>query len=803
MKRCLLSIALAYIAWAPAPIAHGQDRVPPTASTSLDISASTGDFQAVTPQSSPAEIASAIQGRLDYLHEKNLGGRVYIPPGRWRIDKPIFMNGDNKAIAGSGPDSILEAADGYRAMPMLNIGARSSYDGRPMQQCNRVPLMDPAARLLDTSVQGQRFGLRTYAEYPSDRFPETSHQALFAPKENPWKKGTLYKAGDVATISAPGTLRYIEAICTQEHTACDLDQPFKGANWKSQWVVKLPFHVQFFADPFSAGAYNPETHRASDWKRMDAFTLDFAYALNASAKLNEEPRMLCGTVMGGESGPPANHVWMLMLHPDGRLTFEMTLADGKGKSFEIAKESGMPGLYRLALQIDFKTGAIDGWLARPGSNAMARTLEDAAALPVGARFNEMEYGFFVIAGGDDGSPSGSNGRWHPPIDITVCGLHMSADCRYARAPGLAPLDGSPAADAFRYFANDKGTMAFLPLTDRPADKDLKTAGALVTVQHGPASGDAGQRGFGYFKAPAGIYGISHPTVCNLTIKPGPVWGAGIVTWHTLDARLSDLDIHGGFYAIGDLFYGAQYTFDIRRCSLSGSEAGFNGSSCIVYMRDVTIDPVGRNAILVSGSNMMLEHVRFGDPQLHRSQYYFRHISSVLYGGMNLLTDVRAEAPAGSIYPSEAAFSQKTIWIYHTTLVLRDCIAANMGPAAAFVDLQFSGGPGNGRILVEKCAYRGAPIAAWIKSDSPWWSGSFSASAPDHSVSKALDLRLHPSPEWKAGATYTHGSLVNLEGAAWLAAADHIATEDNKPGASSSSSTWTRAIPRIAFDRAAE
>src|SRR5205823_5002499 len=107
---------------------------------------------------------------------------------------------------------------------------------------------------------------------------------------------------------------------------------------------------------------------------------------------------------------------------------------------------------------------------------------------------------------------------------------------------------------------------------------------------------------------------------------------------------------GGFYAIGDLFYGAQYTFDIRDCLLSGSEAAINGSSNIIYLKHATIDPVGRFGILLSGSNLMADDVHFGDPQIHHSQYYFRHINTVDYGGMNLLTNIRAEAPATSRYP---------------------------------------------------------------------------------------------------------------------------------------------------------
>jgi hypothetical protein len=785
-------------------LVHGDDenRLDPGSKTTLDISQATRQLDAVTPESSPSQIAAAIQTRLDFLHSHRLPGRVVLPLGHWRIDRPIFMNGDNKELVGAGKDqTILEAADGFHGMPLLNAGARTSFDERPLQTCNRVWLTDPNQRVLDESVRGERYGLRTYAEFPAGKSPSTSHLALTARNAKNWTLGTAYKTNDVALVPAPASARPVEAVCLQDHTASAGDQPFRGKDWKSRWVTKIPFHVQFFADPLTAGAYDPATHRASNWIGMDQFTLDFAFTLNAEPKVFDGPRMLCGEVMS-DTSRPTGYVWMLMSHPDGQLTFQMVLADGTTSSIILAKNCHTAGTYRLALQLDFRSRTVQAWIRRPGEADLQRTCNDTTAIPVNGKFQELEYGFFMITGGDSGNVAGSNGTLSPPIDITVCGLHMSAALRYDSAVNLVDLaTRKPVDDNFRYFTNDGGTLAFLPLTDHPDEIALPTTGLLVTVQHGPAASDAGQKGYGYFKVPAQVYGIGRPRISDLTLRVGPTWGVGIVNWHTLDAQLTELDIRGGFYAIGDLFYGAQYTFNVRNCRLSGSEAAFNGSSNIVYMKDVTIDPVGRYGILVSGSNMTLDGVRFGDPQIHRSQYYFRHLSSVLYGGMNLLSDVQADAPAGSQYPSRAAFSQQNIWIFRTSVVLRDCSVSNLGSEATFLDLPYGVGPCSARLLMENCRYHGNPIASWVRSDSPWWSGQFVGYDRQAPVRKLLEYRPAPGPEWKPGTKYGAHSLVTYRHEGWLSTQEHLADKANSPGAELGRQFWEPAIPRIFFQPA--
>lgn len=790
-----------------APAGHGVEKLPRDTLTTLDVTQPFEELPPVRSDSSAAEIASGIQARFDALQARQLPGRVYLHAGRWEISRPIFMNGDGKELVGAGVGkTVLAAAAGCGGLPMVNLSARTHFTERPLQSCNRVRLTDPAARVLDVSVPGERYGLRTYAEYPSTQFPAESHLATFVQDAAPWKKGTHYRVNDVISLAPPAVNHPLQAVCTREHDAADVNSPERGAEWKDDWVVKVPFHVQCFADPLTAGAFDPALQRASNWAGMQRFTLDFAFTQNAEPKVYKNGRMLCGVVMG-ETSRPQGKVWMLMARENGDLTFDVTLNDGSTRSIKLAKGCTAAGTYRLAMQVDFAAQRVQAWVRRPGEADLARTCDDQRqALPQGARFRPVEFGFFTITGADSGSPAAANGSLTPPTDITVCGLHMSADLRYADNERLARrADHHATDDLFRYFTEDDGTTAFLPLTDHPADHDLPTTGMLVTVQHGRASGGEGQHGFAYLKVPASIYGVARQRVSDMTIEPGTVWGAGIVTWHALDPLLCNLDIRGGYYAIGDLFYGAQYTFDVRDCRLSGSEAAFNGASNIVYMHGVTIDPIGRCGVLVSGSNMTLDDVTFGDPRPLHSEYDFRHIDSVGYGGMNLLTHIHAVAPPGSAFPSHAAFSQQNIGRDRTSFVLRDSAVANLGPDAAVVEFPWSQGPCSARMLLERCTYTGRPIAAWVRTDSPWWSGRAMGcgAAADAPVRRLMDWRPPPSaPAWKAGTAYKTGALATDANAVWRCLQDHTADAARPPskdGPAPEAKRWAPAIPHIVFE----
>ncbi len=410
-----------------------------------------------------------------------------------------------------------------------------------------------------------------------------------------------------------------------------------------------------------------------------------------------------------------------------------------------------------------------------------------------------EYSYFTVPYGDEG-PCNVNRRY-PPLDITLCGLHTSAGLRYADADDLLGRDGKqPIDDALRYFTNDAQTMAFLPLEDDPPVEGSHTQAMLVTVQHGAAAGDAKQKGYGYFRSPAAICGVGHPRVSDMTIRPGPTWGVGIVNWNTLSATYRNLDLRGGYWAIGDLYLGAQYPFDVRDCLLSGSDAAWCGMSNILYFQNVTIRPVGRCGILLSGSNCMLEGMTFADPQTFRSEYYFRHMGTVQYGGMNLLVDITAEAPPGSRcqYPSIAAFSQESIAGTRTSFTLRRCHVSNLSRDAVLLDLPAYPRNAPMILLVEDVVCRGGPAAAMVRTASPWWNGEVRG-YDARAFAKLLDYR--PQFEARAltlGTSYRKGDVVIVVGEVYLCLRDHTLREDLRPGTDTGKACWQLAVPRIVF-----
>jgi len=773
-------------------------QAPEVRSNIYDITQPLGKLPGVTPQSSPEEITWAIQRRLDLLYTGKRTGRVFLPAGEWKITRPLFMQQDYAELVGAGKGkTILRPAAGYLGMPLVNTSVHSYEPERPFQACNREPL----AGVLDASVTGTRYGVRSYTEYPPAQFPQVSHLAVKAPAQVPaWKEGTAYNVNDVVLLQLPNAGRGVDAVCTQAHTAAKANQPLTGTDWKGYWVLRLPYNMQFFADPLAAGPYDATLNRAANWAGVERFTLDFAFVHNTEAAnyADGRPLLVAGSVYYYQ---PQGRSWAIDLTPDGRLTLHLTLGDGTPRSLLLAANCKAAGLYRLAVQVDFSRRLAQAWVRKPGEAEFTRTLNDTAALPAGARFHANEYGYLQICSGESGCPTSGNYRNEPPTDITVAGLHLANTLRYADAPTLQARAGKATNDQFRYFTNDDGTIAFLPLTDHPqSDEEVRLYGRLISVQHGEAAGDAAQQGYGYLHTPCEISGIGRQRVTDMTIVPGPVWGVGIVNWNTLDPKYWNLDIRGGYYAIGDLFLGAQYTIDVRDCELSGSEAAYNGMSNIVYFHNVTINPVGRCGILLSGSNCVIDGVQFGDPQTRHSEYYFRHIFTTIYGGMNALAHITAPAPAGCKYPSKAAFSMTPIWNWNTSMILDDCAVANMGPDAAFLELPTS--PSRGHFITNctACRYTGTPIAAFIRAESPWWNGQVTGLDPKIPAKKLLDYQPCAFPTWKAGATYQPGQTVQVNTQLYECTTMNKADEKNAPATADGGKNWRLVVPRIVFGK---
>jgi len=711
--------------------------------TTLDVTqAFNGYAIAAQGEANAAATTQAIQQRLDYVSNAG-GGRVYLPAGTWYINKPLVLDMHSVELVGAGKGvTYLQAASGFTAMQMVADGMSRYFPYQPLQSGNWVSLDG----VLDSTAPTGLHGIRTYTE-----LPQGGDHLLVLNSGHNWSSGTAYAVNDTVQVAiGAATVIY---VCTTAHTADATNQPSYGANWQSYWVAKVPSDVYFSMDPFSAGAYDATKGRASNWSGMSAYTLDLSF-YNNHANTNLP-------IAGTEWGESVQSIIWTMDNYMGnlRMIYTLTCADGSSISPQIQSSVNCDavGLYRVIAQFDFANAVLRIWVKAPGSQnftCIANHRNDSY-FPAGAHFQTSAKTSFVFAGYPNGDPYGNGPFLNPPIDRTLCGLHMSNAVRYTDADTCTVLgSGSTPSDNFCYFTNDANTMAYLPLTDNGAD--LQNSGYLVTQIHGAAAGDSGKIGYGYLCPGAAMSGRTNHRISDMTIVPGPIWGAGVCKWQGLDTKLWNLDIHGGFYAIGDLWYGCTYTADLQNCVLSGTQAGYYGDYSAVRMQNVTIDKCGRYGIYLCGSNADLENVTFLDPVSRQTEYYLAHDGQT-YGGQLYFTNLVGTAASGSQYPSLGAI--KFTHIYPTLIRMHGAQFANMGPGAAIFDCCKNGTLG-GRpyksLDMAGVSYSGSTIDAFIRNSDPELTGDVYdciSGTPVNNWYKAS------TPLWSAATTYNSGDVV--------------------------------------------
>ncbi len=706
----------------------------------LDITQPCQDYAIAAPGAAhAAETTQAIQQRLDYLSTLSpTGGRVVIPRGDWFLTAPLVLDQGGVELVGAGQDATtLQAVPGKAAMPLVHVAMTRFFPYLPHQPENWVPL----AGLLDNTVPAGRYGIRTYTEYP----PGGNHLTVKATKS--WAEGTAFQPGDAVKVSA--NYSQITCVCTAVHTASADTRPLQGTHWTQAWTAKVPANVFFSMNPFADGALDPASGRASNLAGMSAYTVELAYVNNSA----NTARPVAG-VCWGEA--PQNKVWALYQSDVDslRLAYNLTLADGTPVSWqdEVNPRGQSPtaiGLYRVVLQFDFTGHRLQAWLRGPNNPTWVRTLN--RDLPVGAHFTPTQKASFIFGGYPNGSPYANRSDFDVPYDYTLCGLRMSAVPRYADADALTLRSGGAPTDAI-YFANDPGTMGLLPLTDH--GEDLRNTGYLVTQVLGDAAGETGEIGYGILWPGAVLVGRQHLRVSDMTLKPGPHWGAGIVNWQGLDSKFWNLTIRGGFYAIGDLPYGCSYTTDIRNCKLSGAHAAVFTDYSAVCLRHVTIDPCGRYGVLLSGANADCDDVTFANPVTHRTEYYLCHVGQT-YGGQLQFTHLTGTAPAGSAYPSGGVFD--FTHIYPTLVQMQGCRFANLGLDAALLQMTYSrpmAGTAPKTLAITDVQVTGPRLAALVRTDDPELTGVIDA--PPGTYRQWVQWL---APAWNATATYAPGDHV--------------------------------------------
>ena len=132
--------------------------------------------------------------------------------------------------------------------------------------------------------------------------------------------------------------------------------------------------------------------------------------------------------------------------------------------------------------------------------------------------------------------------------------------------------------------------------------------------------------------------------------------------------------------------------------------------------------------------------------------------------------------------------------------MSDCTVANIGAQAAFLELPYFSSDGHGVISLEHCRYTGSRIAAFLRTDSPCWSGTvheFDANTP---VKQWADYLPPPFAKWVENATYQPGALVINAGTGYRCIVAHQPTPTTSPAPSTARSTGSRPSRRSCSKR---
>lgn len=746
------------------------------------------------PANATATTASINQALRDLAATNvapHAAGRVTIPSGDWYINAPIFMSKPGEEIVGAGVGATkLHAADGFKDMSMIVVGVNTSWAGAPLYAGGRV------GSTLDGSV-GKRYGVRTYAENPATDFPAINHGSVAGQTHRgDWKAATSYAVNDTVRNNGVDG-RELIYVCTKANR--DIE-PGKAAAWTTHWVAKLPFVVHLNADPMAAGAKNPANGRASDWADMSAFTLDFCVAINASNPVAayKQAVSLCG-VVGITSSVP--QIWQLTYHGgSGTIEMHYTLSDGVPRSAAIAASCTDSGIYRISLQFNFadESGTrLQAWVKRPADTRFSRTFDKNTAanpgdFPASARsLRRADNPVFSIGG--TGTHFDINSGTSP-TDITVFGCHESNNLRYADSAAFSRRGGTVVPDDnFMYFTNDLGTIAYLPLLENPDVADAPNTAINVSVQHGAAAGDAAQQGYAMLVLARTPGGMLRMRVSDMTIIPGPTWGTGALIADTLVSRFSNLDIHGGYYALADAGIDAQYTTAIDNCALSGSEAGFFGYFDYTVLNAVTINPCGRYGVLIQGCNLSLYDITFTDPATYKTESYVRNINDTHDGQLDF-DGITANAAPGTGYPTLSAFDIADNWIYRVGLNIRNAHVSNMARGATFINFPLSPPHAFARCIgsIQGSSYSGDPIDCFVRSNSPWWSGRVYDCDPKTPVANWFE---YTDPQalygpWHASGVYQGSfAVVSHSSKLYVCVRTHKAATGLEPGTPGGATYW--------------
>jgi hypothetical protein len=581
------------------------------------------------------DCAPAIQAAHDSLLTPNTtlaggtnlaSGLVRVPAGRWIIQSPIWLDGDNMALVGE--DSLVSIIQALTCTQSIIIGVKRRA---AWNTALRDTLSLPGTLTFtqgSTQVLGQGTAFRDHL-LPGCQIKLNSDGTTYtvaSVQSDTQLTLTAPFAGMTASGQATRDMAYLANLPTifaADHRVDAFGKldtsvaPAPGQVWGI--TTTSPSSGSPYPDHFvSVTGLPPATGQRDGWRTIQTLCVDFA--IEGPAPLG-----------GGTSGPPQGRAilgmgppldaepWQIDQYYEpavGHRVFRCTFNTIEGyhpqpgansRTFIFGNVDAIAGVNRVTVQIDMTTntdgstgnaalGSLRAWIngieqtiSRGWGTRLLTATTTEPAFTAGA---QLHFAANRTAPFQIGTADRSQNTWNPPGDLayrgsfTLYGLWVgtSADYTSDSAGNQIRVDGGAVNDAYRYLGagrNPAHLVARLNLSDPPtADYPGRlvrfvtgTPNASLVVQAGlflPANGD--------LQWPA----VVNTRVRNLQIESLQQFGCGIVLANCLTVTLDGLDSNSGWRGVSSFNCGAVYDIHIiNQCRFSGADCGYYGNSQII------------------------------------------------------------------------------------------------------------------------------------------------------------------------------------------------------------------------------
>jgi len=472
------------------------------------------------------------------------------------------------------------------------------------------------------------------------------------------------------------------------------------------------------ATPLSDGPKHSTGTASDHWTECPALTMEFAYQAPGDHLANK-------TVLFGLNS----------VHPDEPAPFFLYVGDDPGRVYLRFATQSEPlgarttraasflvppgrGARRVSVQIDLRAAKVAAYV--DGLQVAVDGHRLGADFRPGLRLAENDLFPLLVGGGGGDTPT--LGRLNEP-DWALYGLLLSRTARYRDgAPGTpqrrADGDSGRIDDRYRYFtpeADDPGQIGHLTFADDPAAR-----GRALSIQGGPASGNARSVAFILHQLGGNNGGIGHNAVRDLNLVGGGPYGQNLAIGAVLDMSITGVTSADAYHAIGSFPLGANYVVRLEDCRLKGNDSGYYGAYQILWARNISFIIAGRVTMRFAGSVVKMQNmmVSFHTPG-HQSTIKI-HASE--YGGNYTFDHLNVDFE-GYTYEHTPIYCEVHPYMPMTTLRLTDVLLGTVGEDKPLITLrEHPLGSGKAYLSVDNIITYSKRAAAVVDVDGPMWTG---------------------------------------------------------------------------------